>query len=652
VATNPAREPTVWQVAEAFRRDLAAREAAARREMAAAWEPVRREILRRTGELTRKIAERELAGRRVPVSWLFERDRLGEWELRVRKELAGWRKSAEGPISRAVRGAASIGPDHAMELIRRRAIPFPEPAARALVRFPHAEVEQLVATLQEGSPLAELLARTGDATAAAMREALVRNVALGRGAVEMGRELGSILDGNLARGMLIARTETMRTYREATRLSYAAQGDLLSGWRWFSTLDRRTCASCWAMTGTLHPVTERLDDHPNGRCSMIPELRDLPNAPMRTGEEAFRDLDPSEQERILGRGRFALYERGEATLADMVARPVHPRWGSMRREASITQSRANAALRHEGVARPSERPAVAAGEADPATLRRAVRREELAAELRAAREAHSAVELELGTARDALEELVQVGPIHPDYGDRYQAVQRLEAQARRALSERYAARDALTGHDNRPAALADRPSLAALGERLVVTSDPAGPVARHLDNLARLPEHTLRELADGGYTLRLDAGRRVPDFPYQGHLEGVRPRGWSEGRTWRDVGAAHSPATRDVMLGDTGMHPEDTIAAHEVGHAIARLRNLESSPAVVSAHARAYETLRARMGDYYASSGQGGPGGAGGVSETLAEGFAHVALSTAEVAEWRLGPELALLLRQLMLSPL
>jgi hypothetical protein len=196
----------------------------------------------------------------------------------------------------------------------------------------------------------------GADTATAMREALIRNVALGRGAVELGKELGGILDGNLRRGLLIGRTETLRAYRETTRAAYEAQGDLLAGWRWFSTLDGRTCASCWAMHGTLHPVQERLDDHPAGRCTMVPEVRGLPNEPIPSGESRFAELDPGEQARILGPGRFRLYSEGKATLPDMVARPVHPRWGSMRREANLGQVRANAAARRAGRPTPALEP--------------------------------------------------------------------------------------------------------------------------------------------------------------------------------------------------------------------------------------------------------------------------------------------------------
>jgi hypothetical protein len=31
---------------------------------------------------------------------------------------------------------------------------------------------------------------------------------------------------------------------------------------------------CWAMHGTVHTLDERLDDHPNGRCTAIPHFRE------------------------------------------------------------------------------------------------------------------------------------------------------------------------------------------------------------------------------------------------------------------------------------------------------------------------------------------------------------------------------------------
>lgn len=361
MATNPARPPTIWEVADRFRAELEARERVAAGEMIRAWQPVRRTLLRETGRLAQAIAERQAQGRRVPVSWLFSQARLGEWETRVKRELAAWRKDAEPAAAKAAREAATLGPEAAMEMVAVRAIPFPELAARRLVRFPREEVAQMVATVQEGSPLHELLGRLGPETAAVMRETLVRGIALGSGPVVMGRELATALDGNLRRGLLIARTETMRTFRETTRLSYAARPDVVGGWRWWSSRDRRTCAACYAMHGTLHPVEERLDGHPACRCTMIPELAadtGLAGPTIPTGERLFEELDAATQRSILGPGRFRLYENGEARLSDMVARPVHPRWGSMRREANLRDVRANAEARRAGRPTPATMRAV------------------------------------------------------------------------------------------------------------------------------------------------------------------------------------------------------------------------------------------------------------------------------------------------------
>lgn len=342
MATNPARPLTVWEVADRFRAELEARERQAAAEMMRAWQPVRRSLLRETGRLAQAIAERQARGERVPVSWLFGQARLAEWETRVKAELAAWRKSAEPAAAKATREAATLGPQAAMDMVAARAIPFPELAARRLVRFPRDEVAQMVATLQEDSPLAELLGRLGPDTAAVMRETLVRNVALGRGPVVMGRELGEALDGNLRRGLLIARTETMRTFREATRLSYSARSDVVDGWTWWSSRDRRTCVACWAMHGTRHTVQERLDGHPACRCTMIPELsawrqaEGITGPDIPDGERLFRELPESAQRRILGPARHALYRNG-AHLREMVTRPVHPRWGPMRRPANLRQ---------------------------------------------------------------------------------------------------------------------------------------------------------------------------------------------------------------------------------------------------------------------------------------------------------------------------
>lgn len=96
--------------------------------------------------------------------------------------------------------------------------------------------------------------------------------------------------------------------------------------------------NCWAMHGTLHPLTERLNDHPNGRCSMLPHVKNLPGMTEQwqpePGPDQFDRLDPGAQKAILG-PLYDLYQSGEIELSDVVAQKFDSDWGSMRYVKSL-----------------------------------------------------------------------------------------------------------------------------------------------------------------------------------------------------------------------------------------------------------------------------------------------------------------------------
>lgn len=109
---------------------------------------------------------------------------------------------------------------------------------------------------------------------AAMRQELVRGIAVGDNPREVARKLIRATEwhfnGGLARATRIARTEMLDAHRNGSLSSAKQNTDLLIGWKWQCTLDRRTCPSCLSKHGTLHPVDQfGPEDHQNGRCARI-----------------------------------------------------------------------------------------------------------------------------------------------------------------------------------------------------------------------------------------------------------------------------------------------------------------------------------------------------------------------------------------------
>lgn len=102
--------------------------------------------------------------------------------------------------------------------------------------------------------------------------------------------------------------------------------------------------NCWAMHGTVHKLDERMDEHPNGRCTALPVLKpwrelglDIPDRRpvVVSGEDEFAKLTPAEQERVLGKAAFVAWQDGAVTLQDFAAHRHSAEWGDTLQVASL-----------------------------------------------------------------------------------------------------------------------------------------------------------------------------------------------------------------------------------------------------------------------------------------------------------------------------
>ena len=91
------------------------------------------------------------------------------------------------------------------------------------------------------------------------------------------------------------------------------------------------------MDGSIHPLEEQLDDHPNGRCAMTPVLVDEEPPARETGEQWLERQKPDVQERVLGKAGAEAYRAGAVTLQDFVGRRYSEEWGTTRYARSLRQ---------------------------------------------------------------------------------------------------------------------------------------------------------------------------------------------------------------------------------------------------------------------------------------------------------------------------
>jgi SPP1 gp7 family putative phage head morphogenesis protein len=157
-----------------------------------------------------------------------------------------------------------------------------------------------------------------------LAQELINGLGAGLGPREIAARMMRGTGASLTRVQTIARTETLRVYREASRQQYAAAG--VEQWIRIEAKDRRTCPGCLALDGTRYPMEQRPYDHPNGRMTLIPELSGLPAR--QSMQEWFR-AQPEQQQReqLQSRRRYDGLVRGFFAWEDMAKVVEDETWG-------------------------------------------------------------------------------------------------------------------------------------------------------------------------------------------------------------------------------------------------------------------------------------------------------------------------------------
>ncbi|MEV7962403.1 phage minor head protein [Oerskovia paurometabola] len=241
------------------------------------------------------------------------------------------------------------------------------------VTFNRVDVGALRAIVERTTEQVTALTRplSSEATAAMSRH-LVRGIALGdnpaTAAQRMLNEVESGFNGGLPRALTIARTEMLDAYRESARDQRKANADVLAGWQWQATLDRRTCPSCLAKHGQTHPAdSPGPTDHQNGRCAALPVTKswrelgfDVEDSPSTLPDARawFDSLPDADQLKVMGAERLDLLRSGSVTWDDLSTRKSTPGWRDSHHVTSVRDLRLLARTAPERGALASVAPAV------------------------------------------------------------------------------------------------------------------------------------------------------------------------------------------------------------------------------------------------------------------------------------------------------
>jgi SPP1 gp7 family putative phage head morphogenesis protein len=322
--------------ADRFRAELLRSERAAASAMVNAYGEAWQRVSQRIADLQAQIATAQAAGADISPSWFFQFDRLSSLQAQIESELRRFAVSAFDATLALQSEAVQAAGRHAADLAQLAAGPRVPGLEVPFDTLPSGALQELVGAAADGSPLREVFGGISRGVADRVTQSLAASVAAGLGPRETARVLRRQFGVGLARALLISRTETLRAYREATHRNFLNNRDVLEGWVWKAALGPRTCPACWAMHGTFHRLEERLDDHPNGRCTMLPRTKswatlgyNVPdNRPtVEKGADIFARLTAAEQRAILGRAAHAAYARGAVSLEQFAAIRHSDDWG-------------------------------------------------------------------------------------------------------------------------------------------------------------------------------------------------------------------------------------------------------------------------------------------------------------------------------------
>ena len=285
-----------------------------------------------------RIAEREANGEPPSETILFMRQRIIDNIEQLGRNLKKFSVEGTQITIDGQTEAAILANDATQSLVEAAAGKKPANVSigSSWTNLPDEQLQAFVGFAGDGSPLAELFNKIPQVTTDAMQMALVQGISLGEGPRTVARRVRKAADIGRQRAETIARTEMIRSAREAQRQLYT-QNPAVQGYRRQATQDARVCLACLALSGTLQATDTIMPSHPNCRCVMIPatmswaEITGDDSIPdtrpeVATPERILAGLTDAEKIAIMGPARFELYKNGKPLL-DMVQVKQDKDWG-------------------------------------------------------------------------------------------------------------------------------------------------------------------------------------------------------------------------------------------------------------------------------------------------------------------------------------
>lgn len=342
---------TAIDLANKFRARLIAQEADSAARMGRIYSRIYARLL---GDIDALADDIFAMGDKIDRREIIKLGRMQRLLSQVEVEAAQFGTIVTGEVENARLLAIQQGVDDALDLIDASLPPLPNAVRReiaaSLTRLPADAIEAAAGILGPDSPLVDKLgAEYGKAVSEQVANSIVDGLAVGQNPRTIARALQRNLQNGLGTGlnwiMTTVRTAQIKSYQTANHATYLANSKIVPEWVWVSSLDERTCMSCLAKHGSVHPVTEPMNDHHNGRCAPLPKTISYKalgiNAPdpveeIPSGEQWFEQQPASLQKKMMGAGKYEAWQDGKFNFADLSTPYQDDVYGELLRETTLT----------------------------------------------------------------------------------------------------------------------------------------------------------------------------------------------------------------------------------------------------------------------------------------------------------------------------
>jgi hypothetical protein len=311
---NPA---SVVTVLNRFRREADRQNAVVLRQLGTAYAQLYRRLSEKIELEARRIFEN--GGDTVSRQWIQKR--LGDLREQMEDEIRRYSVFVEGVIDANTDDMLTMGSRHALELMKRATAGQKGLIAVNFNRLNTEQINSIIGFLSAGSPLRDRIAQMASFHTQRVVNELTEAIALGYNPYKTAKNITPFLTNVqqtatngmasvLATAVRLARTAQVWTLREAARANYEANSDIVESWQWNCSLDDVTCAACLSLHGTIHPLDEPLEGHPNCRCFPTPVVLGNGLLPETAGREHFDNLSAQQQRELLGSKAYEAFKDG------------------------------------------------------------------------------------------------------------------------------------------------------------------------------------------------------------------------------------------------------------------------------------------------------------------------------------------------------